>query len=83
LKKLLLFSIRLDVKFSGQLAKFIHQNILELERLLPDFILVTKKQKPMASSAVREAKRESQDTGALTALVGFVLFVCLNLDIRI
>jgi len=78
-----MFSIGLDVKFIGQMAKFIHQNILELERLLPDFILVRTKQQPMASSAGREAKRESQDTGALSALVGFVLFVCLNLDIRI
>lgn len=78
-----MFSLGIDVKFIGHLAKFIHQNILELERLLPDFILVTTKQKPMTSSAVREAKRENQDAGALTALVGFVLFMCLNLDIRI
>jgi len=78
-----MFSIGVDVKFIGQLAKFIHQNILELERLLPDFILVTTKQKPMASSAVREAKRENQDAGALTPLVGLVLSMCLNLDIRI
>jgi len=77
-----MFSIGIDVKFIGQLAKFIHQNILELEMLLPDFIQVTTKQKPMASSTLREATRENQDAGALTALVGLVLFVCLNLDIR-
>jgi len=73
-----MFSIGIGVTFIGQLAKFIHQNILELERLLPDFILVTTKQKPMASSAVREVRRENQDVGALTALVGLVPFVCLN-----
>jgi hypothetical protein len=78
-----MFSIGLAVKFIGQLAKFIHPNILELERLLSDIILVTTKQKPLASSAVREAKRESQDTGALTALVDFVLLMFLNTDIRI
>jgi len=77
-----MFSVGIDVKFIGQLAKFIHQNILELEMLLPDFIQVTTKQKPMASSTLREATRENQDAGALTALVGLVLFVCLNLDIR-
>jgi len=55
-----MFSVGIDVKFIGQLAKFIHQNILELEMLLPDFIQVTTKQKPMASSTLREATREKQ-----------------------
>jgi len=47
-----MFSVGLDVKFIEQLAKVIHQNILELERHFCDFILVSAKQKPMAMSAV-------------------------------